>query len=86
MDFVHPVSTVRLRCSEVDDLDVRAPFLDVNQDVLKLQVSMGYVPRVAVTDCLKYLLDDDGSLLLIGVLGLHDFIQLYSVTEFSNKV
>ena len=51
-----------VRCTKVNNFDGTL-LVDVDENILRLQVSVSNIPAVAVSDCLQDLFDDVSSLL-----------------------
>ena len=87
VDLVHGmvVLVVGVRGAEINDLDCSFLFC-VNQNVLRLQISVGHILSVAVADGLKDLFGDNSRLKLAKFLSSSDLVeQLDAVAEFSYK-
>jgi len=63
-----------VRSSEVNDLDLAAVF-DVDQNILWLEVTMGNLLTVAISNRLQKLLEHNSSLSLAEVVALGDLVK-----------
>jgi hypothetical protein len=73
--------------SKVNDFDSRILILGFIQKVLRLQISVNDVLRVAIVECLQNLLEYRSSLALLKMLFLDDLVkQLASRAQLSNKI
>ena len=70
-------SVVMMRRAKVDDLD-RSLVLNIDENILRLQITMGNVLTMAVSDRLENLLRNVGCLVLIQVLTLADLIKEFA--------
>jgi len=81
------VRVVDERCTEINDLDLIEFLVGLEQDVLRLQITMDDVGLMAVVDARENLLHKDSSVALAELSALEDFIEeLSALADFSDKV